>query len=129
VQKARSLSERSEFSHCRAIALAAVELRHPDLAEAIAELLRKPGMTGHAHLDTASVIRTADPSPVETESRNVSLRELYLARGLFACGDPTNLGRTILESYAKDLRGHFARHAQAVLAHGPNAELTGEDIG
>jgi hypothetical protein len=38
-----------------------------------------------------------------------------LARALFRCGDYQGVGKKILESYTQDLRGHLARHAQAVL--------------
>ena len=34
---------------------------------------------------------------------------------LFRCGDVNCEGQKILQQYAQDLRGHFARHAQAVL--------------
>ena len=41
-----------------------------------------------------------------------------LARALYRCGDQEGLGEKILRQYAQDLRGHLARHAQAVLAEG-----------
>jgi hypothetical protein len=41
-----------------------------------------------------------------------------LARALYRCGDHERLGETTLRRYAEDLRGHLARHAQAVLASG-----------
>jgi hypothetical protein len=52
---------------------------------------------------------------VEDIPRNNSLRELILARVLYKCGDHQGLGRAILELYANDLRGPYARHARAVL--------------
>jgi len=61
------------------------------------------------------MLSDADGDPTSTASRNRSLRELYLARGLFLSGDPHGRGREILTTYARDLRGHFARHARAVL--------------
>lgn len=115
-QKIEALTEESEFSHCRAVSVAASALAHPVLAEALYRLLKKPGMMGHAHLDTRSVIAAANDDLNENEARNRSLKELILARGLFLCGDHEGLGRQILETYARDLRGHYARHAQAVLA-------------
>ncbi len=48
-------------------------------------------------------------------SRTLSLRELILARALFRCGDHEGLGERILRTYTQDLRGHYARHAHAVL--------------
>jgi hypothetical protein len=102
------------FSHCRVVGIAAALL--PELAAPLAELLQKPGLTGHAQLDTTTVIRSANGDPCETEARNLALRELHLARGLFLAGDAAGMGRTILETYTQDLRGQFARHARAVLA-------------
>jgi hypothetical protein len=40
---------------------------------------------------------------------------LAVARALFRCGDYGDLGRQTLQQYVEDLRGHFARHAKAVL--------------
>ena len=117
VRKVQSLDETSEFSHCRAVSVAASAIPDPRLASALYALLQRPGMQGHAHLDAAAVVAQANDDPVETEARNVSLKELILARGLYLTGDHAGLGRSILETYANDLRGHFARHAQAVLAY------------
>ena len=51
--------------------------------------------------------------------RKMALRELLLARALYRCGDHDGLGERVLREYARDLRGHLARHAQAVLKQGP----------
>ena len=47
-----------------------------------------------------------------------ALRELMLARALYLVGDQDGVARKVLEDYTQDLRGHFARHATAVLASG-----------
>lgn len=125
--KALALDENASFSHCRAVSLAAAILPHPRLAAALRTLLDKPGMRGHAILSAANAVDTANDDTIETESRNLSLRELYLARGLFLSGDPDGLGRTLLEQYASDLRGHFARHARALLDH-PDPQSLGKDL-
>ena len=84
-------------------------------ARPLAELLKKPGMTGHAFTDIEDArLRTPD-SPTDTKTRNQSLRELILARALYRCGDYKGLGEKILKEYARDLRAHYARHAQAIL--------------
>ena len=57
--------------------------------------------------------QTQFPDP--NRSRDLSLRELILARALYRCGDENGLGERILREYARDLRGHHARHANAVL--------------
>ena len=46
------------------------------------------------------------------------LPELVLARALYRCGDHKGLAKSILTEYAKDLRGHYATHAKAILAEG-----------
>lgn len=123
VEKLGQLSAESDFSHHRAAALALELIGHPSAAPALAEHLRKPGMTGFAHtsLDRA---RALDPPSEDVHSvvtRRDSLRELVVARALYRCGDYQGLGRQILEQYARDLRGHLARHARAVLAEPPRA--------
>ena len=116
VDKIRTLESTSHFSHSRAVAMFAAAAGGERLASALAEFLRKPGIQGHAHLDSASVVANANSDSTETEARNLSLRELHLARGLFLAGDVDSLGREILTQYANDLRGHYARHARAILA-------------
>jgi len=59
---------------------------------------------------------TVDPDRCDNNTRNRSLRELHLARALYRVGDHHGIGARILKDYASDLRGIFARHAQAILA-------------
>ncbi len=124
LEKLKQLRANSSFSHYRSIALALERLADPRAAGPLADLLRQPGMTGHVHLpldesagqelpdEKASArIRSAwDPS-----NRTNAVRELALARALYRCGDHDGLAREILAQYTRDLRGHFARHAKAVL--------------
>ncbi len=115
-KKIRELASARTFSHCRCAAIAAACLKDRSLSAALRDVLQTPGITGHAHLQTARVVEQANDDIVETQSRNDSLREIYLARGLYLCGDIDGLGESILRTYAQDLRGQFARHARAVLA-------------
>jgi hypothetical protein len=121
--KIRTLDETAAFSHCRAVALAAAMISHPVLASALEDLLRKPGMAGHAITDLAVLRDQATDNLIETDPRNLSLREVYLAMGLLLSGDPNATGRNILQSYTHDLRGHFARYAQALLAENNHEAL------
>jgi hypothetical protein len=120
----RLLGPKSAFSHYRSVALALETLGDPRGAEPLAELLQRDGMTGHIHLplpiadkqdafsqDMAERI-TAAWSP---SNRSDAVRELALARALYRCGDDNGLAEKILNDYTRDLRGHFARHAKAVL--------------
>ncbi len=102
------LSAEETLSHHRAVALALERLADSSAAGPLAALLRKPGMQGYA--------LTALPPAGPSENRAESIREISLARALYRCGDDHDLGLTILKQYSKDLRGLFARHAQAVLS-------------
>lgn len=115
VEKLAQLDAKSEFSHFRAVAMALETLAVPAAAKPLAELLKKPGMTGHAFTDIEQARRRTPDSPADTSTRNCSLRELFLARALYRCGDYEGLGEKILKEYERDLRGHYARHAYAVL--------------
>jgi len=115
VEKVKDLDAGSEFSHCRAVAMGLESLGDPGGAKALLELLKKPGMTGHAFTDIKEAMRRTPANSSDTKTRNYSLRELVLARALYRCGDYEGLGEEILEDYARDLRAHYRRHAQAVL--------------
>lgn len=115
IAKIRELGEEPAFSHCRFVAIATLLLHDDRLTRALAEVLRRPGIRGHALRDLRSMIAQANDDLNETSARNTSLRELYLARGLYLAGDLDGLGRSILETYTRDMRGHFARFARAVL--------------
>ncbi|MDT8303804.1 MAG: FAD-dependent oxidoreductase, partial [Sedimentisphaerales bacterium] len=115
LDKVEQLDANTEFSHYRAVAIALETLNHPDAAEPLAKLLKKPGMTGHAFMDINTAENRTPSNPVDTLTRNWSLRELILARALYRCGDYKDIGKNILKEYANDLRGHYARHAREIL--------------
>jgi hypothetical protein len=98
------------LSHHRALATALESIGDRSAAAPLARLLAKPGMSGHAEHDAAALPRG------ENDRRRIpALREIALARALYRCGDHEGLGARTLESYRKDVRGVFARHASAVL--------------
>lgn len=115
LDKLALLSADAAFSHHRAAGLALELIGEKRAAKPLADLLEKPGMTGYAHVSLARV-RELDQGGGPNATRRDSLRELLLARALYRCGDSEGLGQKILGEYAKDLRGHLARHAVAVLA-------------
>jgi hypothetical protein len=84
-------------------------------AKPLAQLLKKPGIMGHPFTEIKDARLRTPTSPTDTKTRNHSLRELILARALYRCGDCRGLGKKILKEYARDLRAHYARHAQAIL--------------
>jgi hypothetical protein len=92
----------------------------PAAAEPLAVLLRKEDMRGHIHTKIEQAAERGVPGGTNAEqTRRESLRELMLARALFRCGDADGLGESILREYTHDLRGHLARHAQAILDEQP----------
>jgi flavin-dependent dehydrogenase len=110
LEKVRQLTPKSELSHHRAVALATVALGDRAAAKPLAELLSQPEMRGYTVKTLADHKREG--------KRTEALRELMLARALFLLGDQDGVARKVLEDYTQDLRGHFARHATAVLAAG-----------
>ncbi|HSW02524.1 MAG TPA: FAD-dependent oxidoreductase [Sedimentisphaerales bacterium] len=113
--KVAQLGPEHELSHHRAVALALETLGNRAGAKPLADLLSKPGMTGYPWTDINAAITGIPASSVDTSTRECSLRELILARALYRGGDHNGLGEKTLRQYAQDLRGHYARHALAVL--------------
>jgi hypothetical protein len=88
-------------------------------APVLAALLQKPGVSGHAVTNIDAALKKTPSSATDNATRNQALTELYLARALYRCGVHDGLGEKTLRQYAQDLHGHYARHAQAVLAAPP----------
>ena len=110
IERARSLEPSMAFSHFRAVAMAFEALQDPEAAPVLAEVLAKPGMTGYAIHEVG-----ADTDYTRQEQRSEPLREIILARALYRCGDHNGVAKRILEEYAHDLRGLFAKHAMAIM--------------
>jgi hypothetical protein len=110
IAKAQSLNPSMEFSHYRAVAMAFEALQDPAAAPVLAAVLAKPGMTGYTIHEVG-----ADSDYTRQEMRSQPLREIILARALYRCGDHDGVAKAILEAYAHDLRGLFAKHAMAIL--------------
>jgi hypothetical protein len=111
LDKLETLDAQVTLSHHRAVALALEQIGDTAAAEPLARLLNKPGMRGHA----MTQLEPLYDRDRQRRRRLGPLREIVLARALYRCGDHQGLGRDILEQYASDLRGLFARHATAVL--------------
>jgi hypothetical protein len=116
--KLKLLDVDKPFSHHYAIAVALGNIKDPIAAAPLAELLCRPGMSGHA-IKTLEEAIHREETPLGNTSRRSSFREIVLARALLRCGDRDGLARRILQNYRQDLRGHFARHANAVLDSNP----------
>lgn len=116
LEKLQQLTPRSHFSHYRSVCLALELIGDPRAAQPLAGLLALPDVAGHAYTSLEGKKTAGDP-------RISSIREVAIARALYRCGDYQNLGKKTLQQYTSDLRGHFARHAQAVLKAGNTSSL------
>ena len=124
IRLAEKLTPESEFSHFRAIAVAAENNPSPKMAKVLYDLLQIPGIQGNAMPDirTARKLTPMTKSSIEqthfgeNSTRNKSLRELVLGKALFVIGDLNGLGENIMKQYSYDLRGHYARHASSILS-------------
>ncbi|ARN55780.1 FAD-dependent oxidoreductase [Sedimentisphaera salicampi] len=117
LDKAELLGETDAFSHFRAVAIALESIASPQAAEPLANLLNISGVRGHAVTNVEQALN----NPL---NRRNSLREIILARALYRCGDYNNLGLNTLKQYKSDLRGHYSRHAHAVLRE---ADINNDD--
>ena len=117
---AAAIGPETELSHVRAVALYAEGVAQdsalrPKLARALSKAL---AMVGPLHVWTtvAAELAATDREPCNTATRNVSLKELFLARALLRCGDDARKsGAAALRAYAGDVRGQFAASATAAL--------------
>ena len=125
VDKIRQLRPDHEFSHFRAAVLACESVPSKEAAPLLARLLDDPAVAGNSKPDLAAAVRSVPASGTDTTERNRELKELMLARGLFACGDADGRGRRVLEAYRRDLHGHYARHATAILDAVETSGFTG----
>jgi flavin-dependent dehydrogenase len=116
IEKARMLYPESEFSHFRAIAMAAEAINSKEALPVLTKLLTTPGVRFNSINSYAEARAANVPNDVDVSRRNRALKELHLARALYLCGDAGNLGKDILERYAQGLEGHYARYAHEVLS-------------
>ena len=101
----------TKTSHYWAIARALEALGDPRAAKPLAELLEACGG------DQRAV--TSIEEALSGRRGKSGRRDIAVARALYRCGDHEGLGEKVLRTYAQDLRGHFVRHAQAVLQDRP----------
>ncbi len=118
IDKAVRLDQTQAFSHFRAVSVALETLRSPKACETLANLLEKPGISGHAWTNLDHAMEAASLANPNL-TREQSLRELIIARALCRCGDYKGIGEKTLRQYAADVRGHLACHAEAVLEDEP----------
>ncbi|MFA7171795.1 MAG: FAD-dependent oxidoreductase [Kiritimatiellia bacterium] len=117
ITKAKTLTDKGEFSHYRALALAFEAIGDKSGAPALAALLALPGVSDNSFViapEMPIIARYACKSgDIE---RSAVLRELACARALFNIGDYNGVGEKVLRAYAADPRGVYSKHARMVLA-------------
>ena len=117
---AAAIGPDTELSHVRAFslyaeALAADAALRPKFVRALSKALAAVGPL-HVWPTIAAELAVTDLEPCNTTTRNVSLKELFLARALVRCGDDAKKsGAAALRAYAADVRGQFAASASAAL--------------
>jgi len=125
LEKLEQLRPSDNLSHYKAISLALRHFHCPEAADPLAELLRQPGFAGHATVEPVvkqkgvnedKVATVAERLLTQGGSLNRAFKELIVAAMLYRCGDIDGKAKGILETYANDVHGHFARYAQQTLA-------------
>jgi hypothetical protein len=101
----------TRVSHYRALALALEALGEPAAAKPLGETMKKLEIQGMAVTETAGL--------TPGKRGKTGQRDLTLARVLYRLGDHEGIGKRVLLQYTRDVRGHYVRHAQAVLRQGP----------
>lgn len=103
------------FTRYRALTLALEALGDPAAARPLAELLGRPGISGHAFTQASGITAAGGYGGAGGNERSLCLRELAIARALYRCGDYEGVAEKILRDYSRDLRGVYALHATEVL--------------
>jgi ribulose 1,5-bisphosphate synthetase/thiazole synthase len=123
IEKAKTLTPKSEYSHYRAIALCFEGIGDKRAAGVLRSLLDLPGVSGHVHTidDVTALVPgysrfTTRNLGVGDKERSDVLRELCIVRALYRLGDsPDGIAKRTLEAYTKDPRRAYANHAKLVL--------------
>ena len=113
VAELKKVDGRTPSRRVRALALALEALGDVRAAPALEEVLSKHEIGGWARPGDTAIVPAGGFCSSPESGR--CLRELNLARALWACGDPHGVARKVLEAYAQDGRGVFALHARKIL--------------
>jgi len=126
LEKLDQLTLKSPLSHYKAVCLALRMNKDDSLAEPLARFLNEKKLKGHTQALAYYNTRKKEKNVYVRQGVNKNggsmvnnkFKELLVAALLFECGDHQNQGREILESYTKDVNGHFAEYAHRVLSTG-----------
>ncbi|MCD8482187.1 MAG: hypothetical protein LR015_05655 [Verrucomicrobia bacterium] len=105
LNKARTLPEKTEFSHYRALAEALVAMNCAQAVPVLEELLNRPGVRGHAIQSIQARLTTATADANETSFRNEALIELCLTSAIIQLDPTSATALKVLQEYRNDVRG------------------------
>jgi len=136
LKKLYALTVDSPLSHYKAVCLALRMNKDGSMAKSIADFLSKSGLKGHAQVlgYYGGKRRQGDTykrNALDTKGGkglNTKFKEVLVAALLFECGDDQGVGRKILETYTKDVNGHFAEYAHHILTTVTPAKTTQSDL-
>ena len=126
LEKLGQLGPDPALSHVRAVAVFCETFPDAEFAAALERLLEAPAVSHHAWVTVEDELADIPASATDNTTRNRSLRELFLLRALWRCGDSRGLAAARLARYASDIRGHYARHARRLLGE-PRGRRPRED--
>jgi len=117
IEKTAQLTEKSEYSHFRAVAQALEEIGDRSAIPVLAAVLKRRGIGGQwQQMGANPPVVPGYQNTAGDWERTLALRELCIARALYRLGDTSDhLGRRTLEAYAADPRRIYAKHAHMVL--------------
>ncbi len=106
--------ESGEWKHLRSMLMALEAQGSKESLPLVAAYAKKPGRIRPAIRDVITDVRQ--------RNRSGSL-ELVVSRVLYNLGDSDGFAEAVLRDFSQDVRGHYRRHALAVLAQGPGKAL------
>ncbi|MCK5803653.1 MAG: FAD-dependent oxidoreductase [Lentisphaeria bacterium] len=96
------------WSHYRALCIAFERIGAETPVKTLTEIFKQSGMAGSPAIPVKGVEKLFRGKG--------GLRALVVARTLYNLGDPEGVAEKALRAFSGDVRGHYARHARAVLA-------------
>lgn len=115
IEKAELLQLEDYFSHYRAVCEAFEMIGSREAVPVLKKLITTEGMRFHDIQSYKAAQMQVVPYIHDITYRNRIMKELFLAKSLFICGDDEHIAEDVLKRYALGLEGHYARFAQEVL--------------
>ncbi len=117
LEKLPSVTEKTEFSHIRALCVSLIHHPQREAAPELKRILALPGMCGHAVQNYADALASNRAERDDTSVRNCQLKEIYLAKALHQCDPADPLGAELLEAYRNSMQGYYLLFAKKSFLH------------